>query len=327
MRIVFFGTPNYVLPILESLNKTFKTKGESPIVAVVTQQPKPSGRKQQLEYSPIDTWAHKRKIPIFFSSLDLLKSGIKADIGTLAAYGEIIPKEVINYFPHGILNIHPSLLPEFRGASPVQAAIVTGKNQTGVSIIKMDEQLDHGPIVSQFKEDVLPDDTTATLRSRLFLRSAEVLTTLIPAYLKGKTKLKSQDHDQATITRQIKKDDAFIPSEYFNAAIEGKNIDTEWQIPFIKNYPLVPNAHCLERFIRAMHPWPVAWTTVQLNSKLKTNNPLRGKNLKRLKILKAHVEELMPNASCLVPDIVQLEGKSEVSWQQFTSGYPNFSFS
>lgn len=319
IKIVFLGTPNYVLPVLESLNKTFKEKGESPIAAVVTQKPKPSGRKRQLEYSAVDNWAHKRGVKIFFDPEDIVKNNIKADIGILAAYGEIIPKQVISHFPHGILNIHPSLLPEFRGASPVQAAIATGKEKTGVSIIKMDEKLDHGPIVSQFKEDILPNDTTDTLRRRLFERSAEVLTTLISAYLKGKIKLRKQDENKVIFTRQITKDDAFIPPEYLSATIKGPTLKGQWEIAFIKDYSPVPNAYCLDRFIRAMIPWPVAWTHVFLDPKQKTP--------KRLKILKSHVEELLPNAYCLMPDIVQLEGKNKVSWKQFTSGYPGVTFS
>jgi methionyl-tRNA formyltransferase len=318
MKLVFFGTPEYVLPILNSLNKTFKIKGVSPVVAVVTQKPKPSGRKKFLSYSAVDDWAHKRKIPIFFSADDLVKNAVEADIGILAAYGEIIPKNVINHFPRGILNIHPSLLPKYRGASPVQAAIVADEKQTGVSMIKMDEQLDHGPIVSQFKEDILPDDTTDSLRSRLFERSAEVLTTLIPAYLKGKITPRRQDESQLVFTRQIKKGDAFIPAQFLDSTLQGSTFKGKWKIPFIIDYSLVPSAHCLDRFIRSMFPWPIAWTYAKLT---KNQSP------KRLKIVKAHTEKLVPNASCLVPDLVQLEGKNEVSWQQFTSGYPQAQFS
>src|SRR5689334_24931094 len=106
MKIVFFGTPEYVLPILKSLHKRFVTgPGKSPIIAVVTQSPKPMGRKQTLTYSAVDKWAHEHKIDTFYQSSDLIKSDIKADIGVLAAYGEIIKKEVIDLFPQGILVI------------------------------------------------------------------------------------------------------------------------------------------------------------------------------------------------------------------------------
>jgi methionyl-tRNA formyltransferase len=184
MKIVFFGTPDYVLPILTYLHKKFVTgPGRSPISAVVTQSPKPTGRKQILTYSPVDKWAHERKIPIFYHASDLLKENIDFELGVLASFGEIIKKEVIDLFPKGILVIHPSLLPKYRGASPIPVAIIEGETTTGVSIFKMDEKVDHGPVLSQFKEDIVPSDTTGTLRARLFERSAEVLAELLTPYL------------------------------------------------------------------------------------------------------------------------------------------------
>jgi methionyl-tRNA formyltransferase len=327
MKIIFFGTPEYVLPILELLHKSFKNpKIESGIVAVVTQKPKPTGRKQIITYSPVDAWAHKKNIPIFYKPLDFVNKKIKADVGILASYGEIIPKSVIEFFKYGILNIHPSLLPLWRGSSPVQASIIAGDKITGTTIIKIDEILDHGPIVSQFKEEVQEEDTTDTLRSRLFARSAEVLTTLLPAYLAGKITHRKQDHKKATITRQIKKSDAFIPPKYISANLQGETLQAHWEIPFmntkysqaslIKNYSLNLTPYTLERFIRAMQPWPVSWTNVQLNSRHKT------KDLKRLKIIKTHVEQdLSLKSSVLRLEVVQLEGKNPVSWKQFKEAY------
>ncbi|MEJ2348007.1 MAG: methionyl-tRNA formyltransferase, partial [Patescibacteria group bacterium] len=140
MRIVFFGTPDYVLPVVELLHKTFKSKDGSCIVAVVTQTPKPVGRKKTLTYSPIDRWAHQKGILTLYKSEELLDHQSDADLGILASFGEIIPKEVINYFPHGILNIHPSLLPKYRGASPVKGALISGDEETGATIIKLDEE-------------------------------------------------------------------------------------------------------------------------------------------------------------------------------------------
>ena len=274
MKIVFFGTPDYVLPVLTSLHKKFVTgPGISPIAAVVTQSPKPTGRKQILTYSPVDKWAHEHKIDIFYQSSELIKNSVKADIGVLAAYGEIIPKIVIDTFPHGILVVHPSLLPKYRGASPIQGAIANGDKQVGVTIIKMDEKMDHGPIVSQFKEETRPDDTTDTLRARLFERSKDVIVEMIEPYLQGKIKPKEQNHDEATYTKIITKQNGFIDLEK-------------------------TNPEEAERFIRAMQPWPQAWTLI-------------GK--KRLKVLKAHLEN-----GKLVLDEVQLEGKNPVSWKEFS---------
>jgi len=329
MKIIFFGTPEYVIPILDSLHKAFKsTSGESPIVAVVTQSPKPSGRKQQLEYSAVDTWAHKKHVPIFFDAKEIVLKNIKADIGVLASFGAIIPDAVLKYFQYGILVIHPSLLPQFRWSSPVPAAIITNTNPTGVSIIKMDNKFDHGPIVTQFKEEIKEDDTYGTLRDRLFAKSADVLVGMLPAYIKGKINLKMQDDSKATFAGEIGKKDAFIPPELLWSVVGGQwsEKNNEWKIPFIKNYSLVPSAYSLDRFIRAMQPWPIAWTNIQLNAIRNTQND------KRLKILKAHIETRKKSQETqneksysvsripyLALDEVQLEGKNPV--------YPEANFS
>jgi len=311
MKIVFFGTPEYVLPIIESLHRKFSGKhGESPIVAVVTQKPRPTGRKQILTYSAVDTWAHRHNVPIFFDCRDLIKEEVKADLGVLAAYGEFIPDKVIKLFPHGILNIHPSLLPEYRGASPVQGSIVAGDKITGGTIIRLDSLLDHGPIISQFKEEIKDDDTTKTLRERLFIRSAKVLVELLKPYLAGKIKPKEQNHKKAIFTREFKKDFSFLPSKYLKSALEGIKIKEEMEIPFIKDHAAIPDAPFLNDFIRATCPWPNAWTIIKI-----------AHQEKRLKILKAHLEK-----ERLILDLVQLEGKGIVSWEEFKRGYPEVSF-
>jgi methionyl-tRNA formyltransferase len=280
MKIVFFGTPDYVLPILTTIHRKFVTgPGKSPIVAVVTSSPKPVGRKQVLSYSPIDKWAHEHKIPTFYSANELLDAKLDIEIGVLASYGEIIKKEVIDLFPQGILVIHPSLLPLYRGASPVPEALKNGDKTTGVTILKMDEKMDHGPIVTQFKEEILPTETADVLRNRLFAQSAEVLTETITPYVQGKIKLRKQDDEAATYTKLVTKQDGFI------------DLNKE-------------NPEKAERFIRAMYPWPGAWTYLP--------------NQKRLKLLKSHIE-----GDKLILDEVQLEGKSVVTWEEFKRGYPN----
>lgn len=250
MKIIFFGTPDFVVPIAEGLYKAFRTSREKGVVAVVTQPPKPTGRKKILEYSPIDKWAFDRKIQICHDFSDLPE----ADLGVVAAYGRIMPKSVIDHFPFGVINIHPSLLPKYRGASPIQGALANGDAQTGVTIIKMDELMDHGPIVSSFKEDILPTDTNETLRSRLFERTVDFLVNLIPNYVNGKINLKPQDHDQATFTKIINKEDGFV-----------KNIFEEPT----KTYNL----------FRAYTPWPGIWTKVRI-----------GNDVFRLKVLGCHLE-------------------------------------
>jgi methionyl-tRNA formyltransferase len=317
MRIVFFGTPDYVLPVVETLHKTFKSKDKTCIVAIVTQSPKPVGRKKILTYSPIDKWAHQKDILTLYKSKELLDHQLDADVGILASFGEIIPKEVINHFPHGILNIHPSLLPKYRGASPVKGALIAGEKETGATIIKLDEELDHGQIVSQFKEEIKKDDTTETLRERLFIQSADVLTTLLKPYLEGKIKPRMQDEKEATFSSLVRKNDAFISPNFIKAATEGKTSTDKWNIPFMKkgkeDFKITPSPERIECFIRAMHPWPIAWTTIKIAKD--------SKGTKRVKILKAHLD-----GKKLVLDEVQLEGKNKVTWEQFEQGYPTAMF-
>ena len=300
MKIVFFGTPDYVLPILKELNSRYE------IAAVVTQEPKPTGRKKIIIRSPVDNWAYKRKILVIYD----LKKVPQFDLGVLAAYGKIIPKSAIFNSKFGILNIHPSLLPKYRGASPVQATIWTGDIEAGVTIIKIDELLDHDPIVSQFKEEISPSDTLETLRAKLFERASEVLIELIEPYLQGKIKTREQNHKEATSSTLVKKEHGFVPPKYLEAALKGKSLEETWSIPFIKDYSLHPTPYTLNCFIRAMDPWPRAWSLVNVNKKRL-----------RIKIIKAHLEEKK-----LVLDEVQLEGKNPISWKEFLAGYPAIAF-
>lgn len=312
MRIVFFGTPEFVVPVVEMLHRTFiKKRGESPIVAVVTQKPALVGRKQYLSHSAVDTWAFKHKVPIFYSSPDVIDTGVKADIGILAAYGEIVPPRVIKAFPHGILNIHPSLLPKFRGASPVQGTLALGEKTTGVTIIKLDDQLDHGEIVSQFEEEIMENETSKTLTEKLFLKSTEVLISLLEPYMSGKIKTKKQDEKEASFTTRIKKIDGFIPPAILNSALGEKSSKNKLKIGFMKETEIKATPESLNNLIRALYPWPCAWTEVKMGQT----------NKSRLKIISAHLD-----GKKLVPDQIQLEGKDIVSWDEFQRGYPAAKF-
>jgi len=308
MKILFFGTPAYVVPILEGLHKAYnRGKTERELIGVLTQSPKPSGREHHVEFSAVDTFAHAHKIDIYFDANKLPE----ADLAICAAYGKIIPQNVIEKFPLGILNIHPSLLPQFRGASPIQSTILEGVQTTGVTIIKMDADLDHGPIVSSFKSVVTETDTNETLRDRLFQESVDFLLELIPHYISGKINLKEQDHSKATYTKPTLKEDGYIPGEFLAMALEGKTSESEWNIRFIKDFTISPTIESIERYIRSLAPWPGTFTFVTINNEKK-----------RLKILSAHVSDEQ-----LVLDEVQLEGKNPVSFEQFKTGYPSFTFS
>lgn len=297
LKIIFFGTPHYVLPILEKLDKEYG------VVAVVTQEPKPVGRDAKLTYSAVDEWAHKRKIEIHFDFDNLPE----AELGVCASFGKIIPNDVLNYFKYGIINIHPSLLPKFRGSSPIQASILEGLDEIGLSIIRMNNKLDQGPILTQFKEQILESDDNETLRNRLFEKSADVLIEMIPNYIKGKITLKKQDEDKVILTKEVKKDDAFIPFELLKEVMTLNSGTKEIEIPFIKEQKYKVTAKLINNFIKAMKPWPNVWTKINT-----------GNKEQRLKILKSHINN---ESGYLELDEVQLEGKNIVAWKQFSKSY------
>jgi len=188
----------------------------------------------------------------FLNELKDLKE--KPDVAILANFGIILKKDILNIPKKGFLNIHPSLLPKYRGSSPIQAAILNNDKEAGVTIFKMDDEIDHGPILAQSKEEIKTQDTTNSLYERLFKIGTETLKTILPSYIEDKIKLRKQNHDKATFTEKLTKNDGKI----------------DWK---------KDNSY-LERFIRTMHPWPGAWTEVKINNQVK-----------RLKILKAHLEK------------------------------------
>lgn len=285
-RIVFFGSSEYSLyPLSRLYRKRYR------ILGVVSSVDKPVGRKQKITPSAVKLWAKKHGIKTagFEKRKDLqLKfedflGARKADFFVVCCYGLIIPKKILDIPKYGSLNIHPSLLPKYRGSSPVQKAIINGDKKTGVSIILMDEKMDHGPILGRKEERIRKDDQADELYKRLFLKGADLLIEVIEGVKKGKITPLPQDEKRATYTKILKRED-------------GK-INWDW------------DDEKKERFIRAMSPWPGAWTRVKLKRKGR-------REIKRLKILKAHLEK-----GKLVLDKVQLEGKNPVAGKQFWEGY------
>lgn len=299
MSFVFFGTPDYVVPILELVAKSYI------LSAVVTTPPKPVGRDKRLQYSSVDSWAHKHKVPIFHSPSD--PKIPEGDFGILASYYALVPESTIAHFKYGILNVHPSLLPALRGASPVQAALALGLEETGVSIMKLTKRMDAGDVVSSFKHEITPSDSMEELRSTLFARSAPFLTDLLPAYFSGKIRPKRQDEALASYTTQLTRDDGFIPWDIFQSALAGTGSSFEIPLRFADNARIPATPKSIARLHRALSPWPGIWTLapVTVNSTL------------RLKLL-----EVSEDNGSLVPRLVQLEGKKSVSWDQFKRGYP-----
>lgn len=292
LRITFFGSSLNSLTVLKSLIDA----GYS-AVAVVTVPPKPVGRRRLLTPTPVHTFATDHNVPVLHDSLKV--EPFKVDVSVIADYARLLPPEVLKIPQHGCLNLHPSLLPKYKGASPAEYAILAGEKETGMTIIKMDEQFDHGSIISQFKEAIRPDDTSETLYQRLFTAGAQVLITILPAWVEGRITPREQDHTKASFAPRLSRDDGFIPWKTLQKAIAGQTLDSSDLSPLLRKIaatyhpPLTTYHHLLNRAVRALYPWPGVWTVVP-----------SPKGEKRLKILTSHVEE-----EKLVLDQVQLEGR------------------
>ncbi len=237
-RLLLMGTPYFAVPVFDAL----LASGQYDIVGVVTQPDKPVGRKQRLTPPAVKAWATEHDLPVYqFASLKDPAAAqtiteLKPDIAVVAAYGKLIPKTILDIPQHGCVNIHPSLLPEYRGPSPIQTALLDGAVRTGVSIMLLDEEMDHGPILGQRTTEVLADDTNQSLQHSLACEGADLLLELLPDYCAGRLQPQPQNHAEATFTTLLHNADAQI----------------DWNKP----------ANEIDCLIRAMHPEPGAWTDV-----------------------------------------------------------------
>lgn len=233
-RIVFMGTPAFAVPTLEAL------VGTQQVVGVVTQPDRPAGRGRELQPPPVKQVALEYGLP-FIQPHSLRTPEALAqllawqpEVIVVAAFGQILRQDVLDLPPHGCLNIHASLLPRWRGAAPIPAAILAGDALTGVTIMKMDVGLDTGPVVAQREEPIRPDDTQASLGDRLAQLGAVLLLETLPAYLEGTLLPQPQPEEGVTYARQLRKEDGLL----------------DWSRPAVE----------LDRQVRAFHPWPGAFT-------------------------------------------------------------------
>jgi len=236
MRVVFLGTPAFVVQPLRRL-----VEAGHEIVAVVTQPDRPAGRARAPQPPPVKQAALDLGLPVVQpetlrdpAAVEQLRA-LRPDVGVVAAYGEILRRNVLEIPPLGYLNIHPSLLPLYRGPSPVAAAILAGDAVTGVTVMLLERAMDAGPILAQASLPLDPEARTGPLTGQLFAMGANLLVGALPLYAAGELVPEPQDHARATITHMLVKDDGRL----------------DWSEPAVK----------LERAVRAYDPWPGAWTT------------------------------------------------------------------
>jgi methionyl-tRNA formyltransferase len=231
------GTPQFAVPTLMALDEQHQ------VVGVVTQPDRPAGRGRQVTASPVKEAALARGLPLFQPRTLRTAEAVERlaawqpEVIVVAAFGQILRAPVLELPRHGCLNVHASLLPRYRGAAPIPAAILAGKSVTGVTIMRLDPGMDTGPILAQAEAPIGPDDTTATLTARLAGLGARLLVETLPGWLRGEIPARPQDDTQATYCRRLEKKDGLL----------------EWTQPAV----------LLDRQIRACDPWPGAYTTWQ----------------------------------------------------------------
>jgi methionyl-tRNA formyltransferase len=302
MKIVFMGTAELSCASLEKL------AGKFSVVAVVTQPDKAKGREMKLQFSPVKILAKKLKLPVlqpakardekFISEL----RGLKPDLIVVVAYGQILPQSILDLPEFGCLNVHTSLLPKYRGASPIQSAILNGETETGVTIMKMDAGLDTGEIISQAYTPILPEDNSQILHDRLAQLGAELLVETIPDYVAKNIQPKPQPAEGASYAAKIKKEDGKI----------------DWNEPAEK---------ILNR-LRAFTPWPGAFTFLKTGEKSQLlkiwKAEVSGNNGQTGTVLSADKNEIIVACGKNALRILELqrEGGRRLSAQDFLAGNP-----
>ena len=300
MRVIFMGTPDFSVGTLEAL-----IEAGHEIVLAVTQPDKPRGRGKEMQYSPVKEAALAHDIPVYqpqrirdAECVEELKK-YPADVMVVIAFGQILPKEILDMTKYGCINVHASLLPDYRGAAPIQWAVINGEQVTGVTIMRMDEGIDTGDMIMKQEVIVDEEETGGSLFDKLADVGAKLCVKAMQAIEDGTAVYTPQDESLATHTGKIQK--------------ELGNID--WS----------KDAEVIEHLIRGLNPWPSAYTR------------LEDKNLKIWKakvvshdvkaapgcILKVTKDELFVQAGNGVLALleVQLEGKKRMTTDAFLRGY------
>lgn len=267
-RVVFFGTPEFAVPILQGL-----IDGPDDVVGVVCQPDRPAGRGQKLQAPPVKQLAEAcgihvaQPVKLRTDEFPAQLAAWRPDLAIVAAYGRILPSRVLAT-PHlGCINVHASLLPAYRGAAPIQWAILNGDDETGITIMRMNERMDEGDVLLQQATPIGADETYGALQSRLALLGAAALMTALEQLNAGALVATPQDHGRATLAPMIRKEQGAI----------------DWRRPAVE----------LARQVRGFNPWPSAYTT------------LRGKLLK-IHIAQAEAGVGAPGAVVAIDDRIRV---------------------
>jgi len=301
IKIIFMGTSGFALPAFKKL-----LASKFSIITTFCQSDKKAGRGLKCSCCPVKESSLKHKIPVFQPKILKEKKVIdkirdlRPDLLIVAAYGLLIPQEILEIPREGAINIHPSLLPSYRGPSPIQTAILNGEQKTGVSIMLLDQKMDHGPIISQKEIKIEKKDNQIILGRKLAALGAKLLLQALPLYISGKIKPKDQDHKKASFTKLLEKEAGKI----------------NWNKEAIQ----------IERKARAYLGWPGTYTKWQekriiiLESEAIASDRYRDKNGEVFEVDSAlHVQ---CGKNILKIKKLQLSGKKPVTGAEFLRGYP-----
>jgi methionyl-tRNA formyltransferase len=301
---ILMGTPEFAENIFRKFYDALKDKFE--IIAVITAQDKPVGRKQILTPSPVKKWAIENNLPVLQPDkirkpewVEKIKE-LNPELIILTAFGQIIPQEILDIPKYKALNIHPSLLPKYRGASPIQSVILNGENETGACLMIMDAEMDHGPVLRISKlESLNPKISYTELAKNLSDLGAELLIKTLPDWINGKIKPQEQNHAQATFCKIIKKEDGKI----------------DWN----------KSADEIERQIQAFQEWPESHANFN-DQQLKIVEAEAVNKKTDRKVGEVFLDEnknlcAQTGSGILILKTIQLEGRKPVPVKDFLNGH------
>jgi methionyl-tRNA formyltransferase len=304
LRIVFFGTPEFAVPTLQAL-----IASQHPVAGVVTQPDARRGRGQHSQPSPVKAVALQHRLPVlqperlrddaFLEALRLMN----ADLGVVAAYGKILTDAVLQTPVQGLINVHASLLPKYRGAAPIHRAVMAGETSTGVTIMRVVKALDAGPMISIVSHPIGPDETSADVERALSFLGADALVKAVDAIANGTARETPQEDALSTYAHSLEKIDCLV----------------DWS----------KTAKAIHNKIRGLHPWPHAYSelegerTILRRSRVETEQNV-GRNVVPGEIVEADGDVLSVQTGRGVLRILELqrEGRRPVSAREFLAGRP-----
>ncbi len=299
MRIVIMGSPDFAVPALCAIHQRFN------LVGVVSQPDRPGGRGRKLRAPPIKVRSQELGVPIIQPEtlkneavLDHLESW-EPDLIVVTAYGQILPPNILTIGRNNAINVHASLLPRWRGAAPIQAAILNGDSDTGITIMKMDAGMDTGPIISQRSTPIQNEETGGELSERLSFLGADLLIETIPEYVAGNIVSTNQDDSLATYAPQLKKADG--------------------RLDFLQT------ADQLVRQVRAYEPWPTSFFYLSdLRLTVREAHTAPGLAQPGLVVLHDGLPAIGTGSGMVVLDLIQPAGRKTMPADAFVRGSPEF---